>query len=277
MHGGASNTAYTGGMMQAISFGQCVKGAWRDGWRYVRHCPGLVTLMFVLALSTSLIEPMLRPDRRPPFRVIAWLPLGTVEVLKIALFATLTVHAVRFVLLGAREADAQSLFSRNYWRYLGLTLAACFFVLVFAAIGLGLGAGVVWLLATRHHLGHPILVPAVMGLCTLVVLGIGFFLLMRLSLLPAHIALGGAMRIRAAWADTRGHCWSIWLTQLVALLPMMVLSGIAVFGEAAARRHGIGGINVVRGAIVNTGTLFVSAGCSAWLYLRYAVTLAARS
>ncbi|MFP6562041.1 hypothetical protein WJ542_27630 [Paraburkholderia sp. B3] len=262
--------------MEAIGFGQCVKGAWRDGWRYVQHRPGLVTLMFVLVWMASFVEGVLKPDRRPPFRVITYVPLGAFELVKIALLATLTVHALRFVLLGAREADSEPLFGRNYWRYLGLIYVLCLFVLALAAIGFGLGAGVVWLLAARHHLGSPILIPALIGLGMLVAMCVGFFLLMRLSLLSTHVAIGGGMRIRAAWADTRGHCWSIWLTQMAATLPMLAVSGVAMLCEVAARRHGIGGINAISGAIVGIASVFVSAGCGAWLYLRYAAALAAQ-
>jgi hypothetical protein len=262
--------------MQAISFGQCVKGAWRDGWRYVQHRPGLVTLMLVLVWMATFVESVLRPDQRPPFRFITYVPLGAFELVKLALLSTLTVHALRFVLLGAREADSEPLFSRHYWRYLGLTLVVVVLVLASVAVGLGLGAGIVWLLAVEHRPGLPILIPVVVGLCMFLALGTGCFLLTRLSLLLTHVAIGGALRIRATWADTRGHCWSLWLTQVVAMLPMMAVSGVAMLFEVAAQRHGVGGFNAIAGSIVGVASVFVGAGCSAWLYLRYAASLAAQ-
>lgn len=262
--------------MEAITFRQCVKGAWRDGWRYVRHRPALVAAMFAMAWLAPFAETALRPDRIPPFRVVTWIPLGMFELAETVLFSLLTVQAVRFVLLDSREADAEPLFGRNYWRYLGLACVLYLFIAFVAVLGLALWAAVAFAL-TKHQPDLSSLVRIAKGPSILLIIGIAFFIWLRFSLLSTHVAIGGAVRVRATWSDTRGHCWSLLLTSMVAALPMMVVSGAMALGEVAARQHGLGGVDAFGRAIANVGTFCISAACSAWLYRRYAVRLAAKA
>jgi hypothetical protein len=255
--------------MESITFEKCVKGAWRDGCRYVRHRPALVAVIFVIAWLAPFVETVLRPDKLPPFRLIAYIPLGAFELFKLALFSVLTVQAVRFVLLGKPEADAEPLISRNYWRYLGFACGLLLLFLAIVAIAMVLAFGVVFLLA-RHHIRSPILVPIVVGGSGLIAAGIGMFLGARLSLLCTQVAIGGAARVRDSWIDTRGHCWSIWMTLTVTVVPLLAVSRVVVASEAVAQQHSLAGVVAFGGALAEAAGLCVGAACSAWLYRRYA-------
>lgn len=261
--------------MESITFGQCVKGAWRDGWRYVRYQPWLVLAVLVMAWFAPFVEAALRPNALPPFRFIAYVPLGIFELLQIALCSALTVQAVRFVLLGRHAADAEPLISRNYWRYLGFTYGLILLALACMAAAAALAFGVVILLAL-FHIDYPVLVPILMGGGVAAAGVAGFFLGIRLSLLSTHMAIGGAVRFRETWADTRGHCWSIGLTQTIATLPMFAVAYAVVSPRLAMAHHGLAAVGAFGGALAGVGAVCAGAACSAWLYLRYASALARR-
>ncbi|WP_069263787.1 hypothetical protein [Paraburkholderia nodosa] len=58
--------------MESIILGQCVKGAWRDGWRYFRHHPVFAVLLLPYAWLSSSAVNTLSPDRTPPFRLLTY-------------------------------------------------------------------------------------------------------------------------------------------------------------------------------------------------------------
>ena len=266
--------------MESVTFHQCVKGAWRDSWRYLQHQPAMALSFLLGAWLSQWIEAVLVPDRTLPFRLITYVPLGVFELLKIALFSVLTIQAMRFVLLEKREVVEAPFFASSYWRYLGITfgMALVLMIIVILGIALGIGRGstfaVIAMLAfslQRH--GVAVLVPVVMGASVAVAVCAGGFLLGRFSLLSTHAAIGGAVRVRDAWADTHGHYWSIVLTQFGALVPVLVVWLLLTALQATARRHGLGAMNGLGAALVYVGTLCVGAACSAWLYRRYANAL----
>ncbi|WP_233888481.1 hypothetical protein [Paraburkholderia flagellata] len=107
--------------MESITLGQCVKGAWRDGWRYLRHRPAFAILLALYTWLSPFAVNALRPDRTPPFRLLTYVPLGVFELMDSALFALLIMHAIRFVLLETDSTNAQPISGPSYWRFLGCT------------------------------------------------------------------------------------------------------------------------------------------------------------
>lgn len=273
--------------MESITFGQCVKGAWRDAWRFVRHRPMLVAVLLVVEWAATLVESVLYPDRTPPFRIIAFVPLGLFVLVMWAVFSVVVVQALRFLLPRVGEADVaplsgRALFDRDYWRYLGVVWAIgvlIFVVLAIAAGVMGVAFSGILLLARHRLLSLPVMVsalavpvPALVSACWAM-----FYISARFNLLSTHVAIGGAMRIRDTWADTRGHCWSIWATRTVALLPMTAITSAWNRGGAAVLHHLRSPVFAVLYALAGVVSICVAAGCSAWLYRRYAASLLAKA
>lgn len=278
--------------MESITLGQCVKGAWRDGWRYLRHRPVFAILLALYAWLSSLAVNALRPDRTPPFRLLTYVPLGVFELMDSALFALLIMHAIRFVLLETDSTNAQPISGPSYWRFLGCTYGLTMLALML--VGLGMALTMALYLGLTILLAHPlttattqfpvearILISIVGAAFVLIGAGISCFVLTRLSLLHTHVAIGGTLRIREGWTDTRGHCWSIWSIQFCAGLPTFAASTVVAASDLASRHHGLASLNTLNafGALATAlpafGALYIGAPCSAWLYRRYANALRA--
>lgn len=278
--------------MESITFGQCVKGAWRDGWRYFRHRPVFAILLALYVWLSSFVVNALLPDSTPPFRLLTYVPLGVFELMGSALFALLIMHAIRFVLLETDSTNAQPISGPSYWRFLGCTCGLPLLALVLVCVAMALYVGLmiglmIWLAHTSSTaLAQPpvevrVLIPVAAAAFGLIGAGISCFVLTRLSLLHPHVAMGGTLRIREVWTDTRGHCWSIWSIQLCAALPTLAACTVAAVYDLASRHQGLVSLNTfnVFGPSVNAlatfGALYVGAPCSAWLYRRYANALRA--
>ncbi|MEX3941003.1 hypothetical protein AB4Y44_15915 [Paraburkholderia sp. BR10937] len=278
--------------MESITFAQCVKGAWRDGWRYLRHHPVFAVLLLPYAWLSSSAVNALSPDRTPPFRLLTYVPLGVFTLLESALFSLLIIHAIRFVLLDNDSANAQPISGPSYWRYLGCTwglamLAPVLVCLVLALVGLALALCVELMIGldpaakaaiVQHPVEARLLIMIVGAGLVLLAGGISCFVLTRLSLLHTHVAIGGTLRIREVWTDTRGHCWSIWLIQLCAGLPTLSASVIVAATGFATRHQVLASLNTHNlpgTALATFGALYLGAPCSAWLYRRYGNTLKA--
>lgn len=264
--------------MKSVTFWQCVKGAWRDGWRFAKHRPWLALAVFAIAWLAPYAEAVLPPDTLPPFRFVTYVPIGAFELMRAAVFPALVVQAVHFLLLERRraQAEAEMLAVSPAWRYglLGYGMVVLFVAIVAAVVSLAVGAVLV-----QAHLWPTlsINVNGLIGASAIVAIGLGFFVCGRLSLLTTHVAAGGNLRLRDAWRDSRGHCWSIWFTQMIALLPVFAVTGAVVFFDDAARRHGFADFMALLGALAAVSGVCVSAACSCWLYTRYAGVLTGRT
>lgn len=273
--------------MESITFGQCVKGAWRDGWRYLRYRPALAIALALYAWLSSFLVNALRPDTTPPFRLLAYAPLGVFALVNSAVFALFIMHAIRFVLLETGSTNTQPVSRLSYWRFFGCSWGFALIALVICCLAMapyvGLSIGLmIWLARTsKTALDHPpvearILIAVVGAAFGLIGGAISCFVLTRLSLLHTHVAIGGKLKIRDVWADTRGHFWSIWSTQFCAGLPVLAAWTAVAAYELAARRQGLASLSALNtfGTPTNIltafGTLYLGAPCSAWLYRRYA-------
>jgi hypothetical protein len=264
--------------MESVTFGQCVKGAWRDAWRFVQRRPVLVLTIFVAAWIGGGVESVLHPDGQPPFRPITYVPLGLFVLLKSAIFSVPVVQTLRFVLLGAREAQPAPLFGRDFWRYVGFTYAMTFLFMVMVLIPFPVILGAVVLLhEQRHGVVSHLIVILVLCAGVLAAFCLVFFVGTRLSLLSTQIAIGRAVLWGPTWADTRGHCWSILTTHMVATLPILAVAIPLAIASAFAPPHAVLGLSVLVQALSVVASLVVGAACAAWIYRRYAVSLGARA
>ncbi|NIE64156.1 hypothetical protein [Burkholderia sp. Ax-1719] len=257
--------------MNPVTFGQCVKGAWRDGLRYVKAQPVLLLIFCVLAWLTFFAETALVPVDVPPFRLLAYVPYSVFELAKMAVFSTLTIQVTRFALLGASASNGP-LLSRPFWRYLGLNSALIVSFLIVTACAVALAYGLLLVLA-RHHVLAPLFVPLMLGGGGAIAACAMIFVYFRLSLLFTHVAVGRELQFRAAWIDTRGHCWSILLTQMVVTCPPSILMWFLSITAGPARQHGWGSVEAALNGAVWVIMLCVGGTCSAWLYRRYAGAL----
>ncbi|QGZ66686.1 hypothetical protein [Paraburkholderia acidisoli] len=262
--------------MESVTFWQCVKGAWRDGWRFAMHRPVFTLAVFAMAWLAPYAETVLPPDSIPPFRFMTWLPLGAFELIRAAMFPVLVVQAVHYLLIEQRDAHAELPDHRHALRYgvLAYGMVVLFLAIIAAGISLAVGAVLVqahfwpavWIDVTQF-----IVASAIMAVV------VALFVCGRLSLLTTHVAAGGRLRLRDAWIDTRGHCLSIWFTQMAALLPVIVVASLAIYFADTARRHGFADATTCVLALAAVCGVCVSAACSCWLYTRYAAVLMGRA
>ncbi|WP_321935296.1 hypothetical protein [Paraburkholderia sp. J8-2] len=256
--------------MENLTFWRCVRGAWADGLNYMRLRPLLVLAFFLPSWVAPYVEAILRPHPHPPFRFLVWVPLAVFEVVRFGFVAALAVDVLRFLLLPERPAVPEPLFGRSFWRYLGVTWALLFALVVLAAIAVVFALGVVFVLMLSH-VHAPLSVPLLVGGAAIVSQFLGIFLVTRLSLLSTHVAIGGSVRIAEAWRDSRGRFWRLWLTQAVATLPLLLLARIAMHTPLAMARPG--GISALFEALADVAGACIGGACAAWLYRIYAQRL----
>lgn len=257
--------------METFTFWGCVRGAWVDGWRYIRRRPVLVMAFFLPSFIAPYIEAILRPAPHLPFRVLVWLPLILFELLRFSFIAALSVDTLRHLLPPEGPTNREPLFGRSLWRYVGVVCAMLVGMLAIAALVIGFALGVIFVMML-NHVRSPLLSIGVAIVGASIASGvIGIFLITRLSLLSTHVAIGGTVRIAAAWRDSRGRFWTLWLTQFVATLPFMVIARVTVHPTLFLGHPS--GLMALLGAVDSVVAACVAAACAAWLYRRYAQSL----
>ncbi|RKP49337.1 hypothetical protein D7S89_11245 [Trinickia fusca] len=175
------------------------------------------------------------------------------------------LFVVRHTLLGATATQGFAFVDKAFWRYVGASLLIVLGILAAVVV---LSLVVVFALGSRPTWWWP------MALIALVAWLVG----VRASLVFTHIAIGNTIQWRAAWQDSRGHFWSITLTYLIAMLPLIAVALVFVAGYELALRDMIGAayqaqLIALGAAVWMYATCSLHAACSAWLYRRYAVQL----
>ncbi|MCX5539467.1 hypothetical protein M3A49_08175 [Paraburkholderia sp. CNPSo 3076] len=190
--------------MESITFGQCVKGAWRDGWRYFRHRPVFAVLLPLYAWLSSSVMNGLRPDSTPPFRLLTYVPLGVFALMDSALFALLVMHAIRFVLLDNDSPKAQPIPAPNYWRFLGCTwglamLAPLLVCLTLVPLCVAMALCVGLMIGLAHTAKIAIVLHPVEARILIAIVGAGVVLFAGGILFRAHAAEPAAHACRHRW------------------------------------------------------------------------------
>jgi hypothetical protein len=262
--------------MAPITFKQCFKGAWRDGFNALRNRPLLcltiaVVLLITLALSVSLRQLALDASQSGEpalFRLrLALMSFGVVLV-NIVAFSVLAIHVVRYTILGPDAARQSHWYGRDLWRYLWASIqifvgvaAVCFISAMCAAFAL---------LATGHSTPY-----AALGtLSALLILAL-IFVVLRLSLIFPQIGAGRSKQWRAAWQDSRGHFWAMLGTTLGTMLPLIVAGVVLTNLFAVVLTFMPTATTAVLGTLLLQTVLSVAwvalaSSVSAWLYQRFA-------
>ncbi|ALS61395.1 hypothetical protein [Pandoraea norimbergensis] len=267
--------------MEPITFKQCFKGAWRDGFNALRSRPLLsITIAVVMLVATALNASvkqltlmMAQSGGSPGLRLgLAILALVLTLVIMFS-FAVLSVHVYRHTILGADAARQTPWYGRDLWRY------------VWMAIQIGLALCVVITLAllvavfALRAAGMSDSRAAISTFTALLLCALVFFIV-RMSLIFAQVSVGRAKRWRAAWDDTRGHFWVMLGTGIVTVLPLLVGGLLLTVGFGLLLQVMPGVTTVLLGALilqtlVTVVYLAVGTSLHGWFYLRYADRLLA--
>lgn len=274
--------------MTAITFRQCFEGAWRDAWRLATRRPALVLWLWAVMLATGLADTALqrRGLPRAGTQAAALLRIRLLfGAVQLAALSGLAVQTMRFTLSGAWVAGLAAFLGRDFWRYLGLGAAMLPLYLAMSAawlVAAAIVAGSLALFQTRYGLHDRSfvagLVSGVLASSALVGVGAMAFVGARLSLLFCHVAVGRSARWRAAWSDTRGHCWSIWFAQGAVALSVggafaafLLVGAIVLWGTRWQPQFAY--VSALGQSVWAVASCCTSSACSAWLYRRFAATL----
>lgn len=253
--------------MQAITFDQCVTGAWKDTWRAAQQNPQFVIFVFA---TYYLLNIAAKEFARMPALGALWFGLSffILSLLKLLTLSVLAVQTQRYVLLDERRWDGRTILGFAYWRYAALTCAAgaCF---VLVAITTGL------LSPKQKQFGFfalPDTEAIAAGACALFLFLAWMHL--RLSLLFPHAAIGRPLSWKGAFLDTRGNGWAIIGTYFVLAITFTFASFIPLllwFLLSSA----MGGTSFYAiGELINAGYVVamvaVTSACSGWIYRRFA-------
>jgi hypothetical protein len=259
--------------MGAMAFWECVRQAWVEAIRFVRRKPLTVTAAFAILLACNAISIAPGGLYGPVSPGIAskfmqWL----VMPVRLAVMIALPIQVMRYVMLGEPESHSRSMFGKEFWRYLGLSLAIGFGSIVLGA--LVVGGGFFLTHSFKKYLGGTGLQLVVWSTIALCVVS---FIAIRFSLLFCHVGIGRTLRWRASWKDTRGHFWRIIVSHILVLVPLEifligVFAVIRTSSGTAERSTSLYPAAIVVSLFSSLG-LVVGATCACWLYRRFARTL----
>ncbi|VVD95264.1 hypothetical protein [Pandoraea cepalis] len=262
--------------MEPITFKQCFKGAWRDGFNALRQRPWLSLAIAVVFLVTSGLSVSLDQLARTASQIgepalyrlrIALMSFG-VFFANLVAFSVLVIHVFRYTILGPDAARQGRWYGRDLWRYLWTSTQV---FVGFATVWLVVGIGVV--LAMRAT-GHGNSSAGLATFCVLLICMV-LYVLTRVSLIFAQIGAGRSKRWRAAWQDSRGHFWAMFGTTIGTVLPLIIAGIVVTALFAALLRVAPAAKSVALGTLVlqtvmSVAWIAVSTGSAAWLYRRFA-------
>lgn len=207
--------------MQSINLEQCFKGAWRDGLGLLRSRPILCGSVFVVLFVSTCLRLMVQTAAQSAALIGAQAGFDLIALGLLALlvqlfgYAVLCVQAVRHTLVGPEANRQMKIFGDGFWRYVWLyfqVMFAAFVSLLLLTIAVGLLGRVIGKDGAL----------AVMILLGLVLFCGVSYLAIRVALLFSQVAVGKPKRWKDAWADSRGHFWSMFATYLLIALSLTV-------------------------------------------------------
>jgi hypothetical protein len=259
--------------MGAMAFWECVRQAWAEATRFVRRNPLTVTGAFAILLACHAISIELSGLYGPGSPGIAskfmqWI----VMPVRLAVMVALSIQVMQYVMPGEYPSRPRSVFGKEFWRYLGLSLAIGFGCIVIGALVVGVGFSLTH--SFKNYLGGTglqLFVWSTIAVCVVI------FIAIRFSLLFCHVGIGRTIRWRASWSDTRGHFWRILVSHMLALAPLEVfLIGLFALLRAwpgtEGRSTSLYPVAIVASLFSSLG-LVVGTTCACWLYRRLARVL----
>ncbi|MFK0376365.1 hypothetical protein [Pandoraea sp. NPDC090278] len=261
--------------MEPITFKQCFVGAWIDGFNALRNRPLLSLIVTIIVLVSSALGISLKQLASAAaqggdaiYRLnIALMSLG-VGLVNLIAFAVLTVHILRYVILGPEVARQSPWYGRDVWRYIWLSLQLVIAMMIAVFIPAFIVGFATRMSGNSHSYALLATFIALMA-CAAV------FVITRISLIYAQVAVGRSKRWGAAWQDSRGHFWSMFGTAFVTFLPLFG-TGIVITVLLAVVLKFIPEVTVaVLGSLIlktvfSIAWLAVACGVGGWLYHRYA-------
>ena len=263
--------------METATFWDCIWETWAETWKSVSRRPSAVVIALAVLLVANFALVALDHMHGPiPLTSASRLLRSVLGLAKSAVTLALPVQVIQQIMLGEHKFRVGSVFGREFWRYLllGTIIGLAFCAVAFVVIG---GSFLVLHASGFGHGGTRL--PLV--LLSLVVFCLMMFVATRLSLLFCHVALGGTMRWRASWMDTRGYFWRIVISHFLTALPIQICAGCLLFlGGTASRAMGMevqSYLFAIAYSLYVVVGMTVGAACSCWLYRRFAKTLLNRS
>ncbi|WP_233828736.1 hypothetical protein [Paraburkholderia sp. ZP32-5] len=201
---------------------------------------------------------------------VSFAKLGFV-VIHMLIVTALVFQTLRFILLGDQAVTLRSFVGRDFWRYAGLVYGLMLaFIVGSVVIVVVLG------FATRALGWRGPFFPVV-ATCLCMLLLTWAWIRLRITLLLTHVALGGAMRWRAAWRDTRGHSGRIALAYLgvtISVTGAAIVIGMLGGLVASILDDGrTGPVMLLTREVILVPATVIAAACSTWIYRRHASEL----
>lgn len=262
--------------MEPITFKQCFKGAWIDGFNALRNRPLLCLTVALVILITSALGVSVRQlaltasQSSSPAMLRLQLSSVSFGIAIVNLFAmgVLAVHVLRYVILGPEAARQAPWFDRGVRRYVVTSLQLA--IVMWAAMVILIIISVFGLRASGQGNSYA-LIFTLMALLACAAI----FLLVRVSLIFAQIAVGRSKRWGSAWQDTRGHFWSIFGTSVATLIPLIAVGLISVaIVQVVLQLIPHATFAVLASLVMQTiiSVVYLAIGCAVlgWLYHRYA-------
>lgn len=262
--------------MGAMGFWECMRQAWSEAAKFIRHRPLAIVVTFAILLTCDAIAPIV--GRHHEAAHLAGASIGSTglsrliwitSIIKLATMMALPVDVMRYVMSGEQEAGPRRAFGSGFLRYVLLTLI--FIIGGVAISALVVGGGYFLTHFFKAYLGGTRLQLTVWGVIAVCVVS---YLAIRLSLLFCHVAIGRAMRWRATWKDTGGHFWRIVFSHLLTAVPIQLcMFGALALVKASVRATGTLPFpyadTMIRSLSASVG-LVVGATCACWLYRQFA-------
>lgn len=259
--------------MGAIAFWECVRDSWTEAARFIRSRRLTVAAVFAILFACNAVPIAVNEVYGPMLsgglsKFVQWV----VTAVRLVVMLALSIQVMRDIMLGERELHPRRVFGKQFWRYLGLSFVIGVGGMVMTALLVGIG-----FLLTRSFKGYFGGTGLQLAMWSAIAVCVVSFVATRFSLLFCHVAIGGTLRWRAAWNDTRGHFWRIVVSHILTALPVEVcLVGVFLLVRLMSGTT----VKLIPPYLVATVlSLFTCAGlvigatCASWLYRRLARTL----
>lgn len=260
--------------MGAMAFWECVREAWLNATQFIRRKPLTVTVAFAILFACNVVSVALGGTHGAvsPYiaaKLLQWI----VMLVRLTVMVVLPIQVIRHVMLGEHESQPRAIFGNAFWRYLGLSLAIGIGSIVVGALVVGIG------FLLTHSFKKPLGGTVVQLIAwSAIAFCVVSFIGTRFSLLFCHVGIGGPIRWRASWTDTRGHFWRIVFSHVLTLMPLYVVC-VALFALIRLALETTGDSTSLYPAAITLSLLsclglVLGSTCACWLYRRFARVLA---
>lgn len=256
--------------MDTISFRQCARDAWRDTGKIFFRIPTWIAIAALALLLANILPLTFWHAHGSRSNVAGLVKLVTVAGRSLVTIA-LAVLVTQQLMQSEREVRLRSIFGKEFRRYMRVSALLALGYSLFAIILIFGGFLILRNVGIRHAQW------IITTLYASAIVCVSVFFTARFSLIFCHVALGGKMRWRAAWIDSRGHFWHIALYHVLTGLPLGI-GVVLLFVIGRLAHHAIAPIFVayltaLAQAVFLPLGIIVGTACSCWLYRHLAATL----